>query len=99
VRADSHRQDSVNILSASRPARSGRSLRGLDLRSLAADAAATCGRRPGIAMLTVGLIVTAVSSVLEFLNPGNYWLLFEDISCAVAPMAAAAAALAKICFG
>ena len=44
-------------------------------------------------MLTVGLIVTAFSSLLEFLNPGNHWLLFEDISCAVAPTAAAAALL------
>ena len=44
-------------------------------------------------MLTVGLIVTAVSSLLEFLNPGNNWLLFEDISCAVAPMTAAGAVL------
>ena len=44
-------------------------------------------------MLTVGLIVTVVSSLLELLNPGNYWLLFEDISCAVAPGTAAAAVL------
>src|ERR1035437_4910920 len=42
-------------------------------------------------ILLAGLLVTAVSAVLEFANPGNYWLLFEDISSAVAPGAGALA--------
>jgi EAL domain-containing protein (putative c-di-GMP-specific phosphodiesterase class I) len=47
--------------------------------------------RPGLAMLSIGLAITAPSAVLEFINPHNSWLLFEDVSCAVAPVAAAIA--------
>ena len=46
-------------------------------------------RRPGLTIVTFGLLVCAVSGTLELLNPGNYWVLFEDVSCAVAPTAAA----------
>ncbi|MGD0018279.1 MAG: EAL domain-containing protein [Candidatus Limnocylindrales bacterium] len=48
-------------------------------------------RRPGVTIVTVGFVVFAASGVLELLNPRNYWILFEDISCAVAPSAAALA--------
>ncbi len=48
-------------------------------------------RRPGLATLTIGLIVTAASAILEFLNPRNSWLLWEDLSCAAAPTLAAIA--------
>jgi EAL domain-containing protein (putative c-di-GMP-specific phosphodiesterase class I) len=52
-------------------------------------------RRPGLATLTAGLLIAAVAAMLEALNPGNYWLLFEDVSCGVAPtFAAIAVALA-----
>lgn len=42
-------------------------------------------------IVTLGLVVLAVSGVLELLNPRNYWILFEDISCAVVPAIAALA--------
>ncbi|HEX7431161.1 MAG TPA: EAL domain-containing protein, partial [Candidatus Limnocylindrales bacterium] len=42
-------------------------------------------------ILLVAVVVTAISAVLEFANPGNYWVLFEDISTAVAPGAGALA--------
>ncbi len=48
-------------------------------------------RRPGLATLTIGFVVTAVAAILEAVNVGNYWLLFEDISCGVAPTVAAIA--------
>ena len=58
-------------------------------------------REAGIAMfrpirlsrtiLLGALVVTAVSAILELANPGNYWLLFEDVSAAVAPGAGALA--------
>ena len=47
--------------------------------------------RLSLTVLAVGLLVTATSSLLELLNPGNCWLLFEDVSCLVAPVAAALA--------
>jgi EAL domain-containing protein (putative c-di-GMP-specific phosphodiesterase class I) len=45
-------------------------------------------RRPGLTILAIGFVVAAASGALELLNPGNYWLLFEDVSCALAPTAA-----------
>jgi len=42
-------------------------------------------------ILLVAVVVTAISAVLELANPGNYWVLFEDISTAVAPGAGALA--------
>ena len=36
-------------------------------------------------------LVTALGGLLELANPGNYWLLFEDVSAAVAPGAGALA--------
>ncbi len=56
-------------------------------------ALATAARRPDLAALAVGAIVVACSSSLEFLNAGHLWLLFEDISCTVAPAAGALAVL------
>jgi len=54
-------------------------------------------RRPGQTIVTVGFAILAVSGVLEILNPGNYWILFEDVSCAVAPtLAAFAVAMAAL---
>ncbi|HEX7492212.1 MAG TPA: EAL domain-containing protein [Candidatus Limnocylindrales bacterium] len=47
--------------------------------------------RPGLPLLTVGIAVAAIAAALEFLNPGNYWLLFADISCGVAPVTGAVA--------
>ena len=46
-------------------------------------------RRPGLATLTAGFFVTALAATLELVNVGNYWLLFEDVSCGVAPTVAA----------
>jgi EAL domain-containing protein (putative c-di-GMP-specific phosphodiesterase class I) len=40
-------------------------------------------------ILLVAVVVTAISAFLEFANPGNHWLLFEDISSVVAPGAGA----------
>jgi EAL domain-containing protein (putative c-di-GMP-specific phosphodiesterase class I) len=48
-------------------------------------------RRPGMTILSLGLLVTLISATLEIVNPGNYWVLFEDVSCGVAPAAAAIA--------
>jgi len=42
-------------------------------------------------ILLGAVLVTALSGLLEFTNPGNYWLLFEDVSAAVAPGAGALA--------
>jgi EAL domain-containing protein (putative c-di-GMP-specific phosphodiesterase class I) len=50
-------------------------------------------RSPATAVFAVGVVVVAASSALELLNPGNCWLLFEDVSCAVAPLAGALAVL------
>jgi EAL domain-containing protein (putative c-di-GMP-specific phosphodiesterase class I) len=83
----------VILTAASRIARSGRRRLGLrgGLRSGVASLAATYVERHGLATLTVGVVVTAASSILELLNPGNTWLLFEDVSSAVAPTTAALA--------
>ena len=81
----------MNLTGATHLARGGRRLGRRNLRSYAAALAAAYAHRYGLATLTVGVAVTSVSSVLELLNPGNYWLLFEDISCAVAPLTAAMA--------
>jgi EAL domain-containing protein (putative c-di-GMP-specific phosphodiesterase class I) len=48
-------------------------------------------QRPGLTIVILGLAVFTISGVLELLNPANCWLLFEDISCAVAPTTAAIA--------
>jgi hypothetical protein len=48
-------------------------------------------QRPGLTIVIFGLQVCAVSGTLEALNPGNYWIPFEDVSCAVAPTAVAVA--------
>jgi EAL domain-containing protein (putative c-di-GMP-specific phosphodiesterase class I) len=39
----------------------------------------------------VGATVAAAAAVLEFINPNHSWLLFEDVSCSVAPAVAAIA--------
>ena len=36
-------------------------------------------------ILLIGLVVTAISAILEFANPGDHWLFFEDVSSTVAP--------------
>ena len=46
-------------------------------------------RRPGLTIVTIGFIVCAASAALELLNLRNSWILFEDVSCAVAPALAA----------
>lgn len=48
-------------------------------------------RRPGLTTLAIGLVIAAIAAALELLNPHNYWILFEDISGGVAPMAGAIA--------
>jgi len=52
---------------------------------------ASNAQRPGLTIVILGFLVCAASGALELLNPGNYWVLFEDVSCAVAPTAAAVA--------
>src|ERR1019366_1673221 len=47
--------------------------------------------RPGLATLSLGLAVAALAGALELLNPHNYWILFEDISCGVTPIIASLA--------
>ena len=64
---------------------------GSGARAQTASLVAACIRRPALTALVVGLAITASSALLEALNPRNYWLLFEDISCVVAPGAAAIA--------
>ena len=66
-------------------------LRRVSLRAFAHALVSDRLRRPGLVLLTVGLVVVTVSGTLELLNPGNYWILFEDVSCGVAPCAAALA--------
>jgi EAL domain-containing protein (putative c-di-GMP-specific phosphodiesterase class I) len=41
--------------------------------------------------LAIGSLITAVAVAGEALNPHNFWLLFEDVSCGVAPTTAAVA--------
>jgi EAL domain-containing protein (putative c-di-GMP-specific phosphodiesterase class I) len=62
-----------------------------NLRGQAGWLAAGYVRRPGMVVLTVGTIVVTASAALELLNPGNFWLFFEDVSCGVAPSVAAIA--------
>jgi EAL domain-containing protein (putative c-di-GMP-specific phosphodiesterase class I) len=57
----------------------------------AQDALGLYAQRPGLTIVILGFLVCAASGALELLNPGNYWVLFEDVSCAVAPTAAAVA--------
>ena len=47
--------------------------------------------RPGLTVLSGGAFIVLAAAVLEALNPGNHWVLFEDISCPVAPATAALA--------
>jgi EAL domain-containing protein (putative c-di-GMP-specific phosphodiesterase class I) len=61
------------------------------ISGLVSTLAASYDRRPGLATLTAGFFITAVAAILELVNVGNYWLLFEDVSCAVAPTVAAIA--------
>jgi len=42
-------------------------------------------------ILLAAVVVTGVSALLEVANPGNYWVLFEDLSAVVAPGAGAIA--------
>jgi EAL domain-containing protein (putative c-di-GMP-specific phosphodiesterase class I) len=68
---------------------------------VAASFGARARREAGIALfrpaglarniLLVGAVVTAISAALELLNPGTYWLMFEDVSAVVAPGAGALA--------
>jgi EAL domain-containing protein (putative c-di-GMP-specific phosphodiesterase class I) len=48
-------------------------------------------REPGMPVLLIGLGIVVAAAVLELLNPRNYWILFEDVSCGVAPVTAAMA--------
>ena len=50
-----------------------------------------CRYRPGMSALAIGALVVLAAACLEALNPGNYWLLFEDIACPAAPATAAIA--------
>ena len=61
------------------------------LRGRLAWFSASYVRRPGLATLTFGLGVTAISALLEAVNPSNHWILFEDVSCGVAPTVGAIA--------
>ena len=81
----------MNVIARSRLVGRGRDPGRRGFRSYATALVAGYVGRYGLATLTVGLAVTTVSSVLELLNPGNYWILFEDVSCAVAPLTAVAA--------
>jgi EAL domain-containing protein (putative c-di-GMP-specific phosphodiesterase class I) len=48
-------------------------------------------RGPGLVTLTIGLFITLIAAFLELINFRNGWILYEDVSCAVAPTAAALA--------
>jgi len=61
------------------------------LGSRAATLAAAYDRRPGLATLTVGAIATIAAATLEAIDAANCWLLFEDLSCLIAPTLAAMA--------
>ncbi len=55
------------------------------------DALGLHAQRPGVTIVIFGFLLCAASGALELLNPRNYWVLFEDVSCGVAPAAAAVA--------
>lgn len=61
------------------------------VRGYACSLVARCAGRPGMVTLAIGLAITATAALLEIINPHNYWLFFEDISCGVAPTTAAIA--------
>ena len=61
------------------------------IRGRASALLAGYDRRPGLVILTIGFAIAATAAVLEALNPGNCWLLFEDVSAGVAPTFAALA--------
>jgi EAL domain-containing protein (putative c-di-GMP-specific phosphodiesterase class I) len=64
------------------------------LRSSALDA---YRRRPGLLTLTAGFAVVVVAAFLEAINFDNGWLLFEDVTCGVAPtVAVVAVAIAAV---
>jgi EAL domain-containing protein (putative c-di-GMP-specific phosphodiesterase class I) len=77
-------------LAASRRRRSGSRRR---LRTGVSGYVARLSLRPGGVALSMAVVVVAISATLELLNPANYWILFEDVSCVVAPMAASIAVL------
>lgn len=58
------------------------------IRVRASSLAASYFRRPGLTALSIGVAIAVPAAILEFINPHNYWLLFEDVSCGVAPVAA-----------
>jgi EAL domain-containing protein (putative c-di-GMP-specific phosphodiesterase class I) len=45
----------------------------------------------GLITVLIGTAVAVGAGLMEILNVGNYWLLFEDISCTVTPSVAAIA--------
>jgi hypothetical protein len=55
------------------------------------DLSAIYAHQAGLLVQTIGAAVVALTGPLESLNPGNYRVLFEDVSLAVAPAAAAIA--------
>ena len=61
---------------------------GPTILSRARDVLGLSARRPGLTIAVCGLVVCVASGLLELLNPGNYWVLFEDVSCSVGPAAA-----------
>jgi len=60
-----------------------------NMRTFVSTLAASYDRRPGLVFLTIGFAVVVVAAFLEAVNLNNDWLLFEDISCGVAPSVAA----------
>jgi EAL domain-containing protein (putative c-di-GMP-specific phosphodiesterase class I) len=92
VRACAERPGRVNLPAAGWLA-TRRHVPGLrrGLRNIGFSMIASYVRRPGLIILTIGFAVTVVAATLEAINPHNYWILFEDLSCVVAPTTAALA--------
>jgi EAL domain-containing protein (putative c-di-GMP-specific phosphodiesterase class I) len=55
------------------------------------DQLADLTQQPCVAVLAAASAIVGMCAALEILNPGNYWILFEDVSCSVAPIAATVA--------
>jgi EAL domain-containing protein (putative c-di-GMP-specific phosphodiesterase class I) len=80
----------MNLPAAVRTSAQARGWPSLRLRRRASLAIEELTRRPSLGIVVVGSTLAALAALLEFVNFRNGWVAYEDISCTVAPVAAAA---------
>ena len=52
--------------------------------------------RPGPRIVVLAGAAVVITACLELANPGNFWVLFEDLGCAIAPLAGMLALLVTV---